>query len=105
MKAEDVAAARINLTVRHKKTGKVYCTILNSEGFSWMQVRNGKLVVNARLYRNGRPYCPIRLIDPENYAEDVLPQPPSAAPLRGRILDHVLGGAPSGHLRTSSVSG
>jgi hypothetical protein len=47
MKAEDVAAARINLTLRHKKTGKVYRTILNSNGFSWMQVRNGKLVVNA----------------------------------------------------------
>jgi hypothetical protein len=51
----------------------VYRTILNSNGFSWMQVRNGKLVVNARQYRNGRPYGPIRLIDPENYAEDVLP--------------------------------
>jgi hypothetical protein len=38
-----------------------------------MQVRKGKLVVNARQYRNGRPYGPIRLIDPENYAEDVLP--------------------------------
>jgi hypothetical protein len=55
MKAEHVAAARINLTLRHKKTGKVYRTILNSEGFSWMQVRNSKLVVNARQYRNGRP--------------------------------------------------
>jgi hypothetical protein len=39
MKAEDIAAARINLTMRHKKTGKVYRTILNSNGFSWMQVR------------------------------------------------------------------
>jgi hypothetical protein len=38
-----------------------------------MQVRNGKLVVNAGQYRCGRPYGPIRLIDPENYAEDVLP--------------------------------
>jgi hypothetical protein len=73
MKAEHVAAARINMTLRHKKTGRVYRTILNSEGFSWVQVRNGKLVVNARQYRNGRPYGPIRLIDPENYAEDVLP--------------------------------
>jgi hypothetical protein len=73
MKAEDVAAARITLILRHKKTGKVYRTILNSNGFSWMQVRNGKLVVNARQYRNRRPYGPIRLIDPGNYAEDVLP--------------------------------
>jgi hypothetical protein len=73
MKTEDVAAARINLALRHKKTGKVYRTILNSNGFSWMQVRNGNLVVNARQYRNGRPYGPIRLIDPENYAEDPLP--------------------------------
>jgi hypothetical protein len=73
MKAEDVAAARINLTLRHKKTGKVYRTILNSNGFSWMQVRNGKLVVNARQYRNGRPYGSICLIHPENYAEDILP--------------------------------
>jgi hypothetical protein len=73
MKAEDVAAARINLTLlRHKRSGKAYRTILNSTGFNWMQVRNGKLVVNARRYRNGRPYGPIRLLDPENYAEDVL---------------------------------
>jgi len=27
------------MTLRHKKTGRVYRTILNSEGFSWMQVR------------------------------------------------------------------
>jgi hypothetical protein len=73
MKAEDVAAARINLTLQHKRSVKAYRTILNSNGFSWMQVRNSKLVVNARQYRNGRPYGPIRLIDPENYAEDVLP--------------------------------
>jgi hypothetical protein len=73
MKAKDVSAARINLTLRHKKSGKVYRTILNQQGFSWMQVRNGKLVVNARQYRNGRPYGPIRLIDPEHYAEDILP--------------------------------
>ena len=73
MKAEDVAAARINLTLRHKRSDKVYRTILNSNGFRWMQVRNGKLVVNARQCRNGRPHGPIRLIDPENYAEDVLP--------------------------------
>jgi hypothetical protein len=73
MKAEDVAAARINLTLRHKQTSKVYRTILNSDGFSWMQVRNGKLVVSARQYRNGRPYGPIRLIDSENYVEDALP--------------------------------
>jgi hypothetical protein len=73
MKAKDVAAARINLTLRHKGSGKVYRTILNSDGFSWMQVWNGKLVVNARQYRSGHPYGPIRLIDPENYAEDVLP--------------------------------
>jgi len=38
-----------------------------------MQVRNGKLVVNARQYRNGQPYGPIRLIDPEHYVEDILP--------------------------------
>jgi hypothetical protein len=73
MKAKDVSAARINLTLRHKKSGKVYRTILNQQGFSWMQVRNGKLVVNARQYRNGQPYGPIRLIDPERYAEDILP--------------------------------
>jgi hypothetical protein len=73
MKAEDVAAARVNLTLRHKHSGKAYRTILNSNGFSWMQVRNGKLVVNARQYRHGRPYGPIRLIEPENYAEDVPP--------------------------------
>ena len=73
MRVEDVAAARINLTLRHKQSGKVYRTILNSNGFSWTQVRNGKLEVNARQYRNGRPYGPTRLIDPENYAEDVLP--------------------------------
>jgi hypothetical protein len=74
MKAEDVAAARINLTLlRHKRSGKAYRTILNSNEFSWMHVRKGKLVVTARRHRNGRPYGPIRLIDPENYAEDVLP--------------------------------
>jgi hypothetical protein len=73
MKAKDVSAARINLTLRHKKSGNVYRTILNQQGFSWMQVRNGKLAVNARQYRNGRPYGPIRLIDPEHYAEDILP--------------------------------
>jgi hypothetical protein len=73
METEDVAAARINLTLRYKRSVKAYRTILNSNGFSWMQVRNGKLVVNARQYRNGRPYRPIRLIGPENYAEDVLP--------------------------------
>jgi hypothetical protein len=73
MKAELVAAARINMMLRHKKSGKVYRTILNQQGFSWMQVRNGKLVVNASQYRNGRPYGPIRLIDPEHYAEDILP--------------------------------
>jgi ribosomal protein L34 len=73
MKAEDVAAARITLILRHKRSGKAYRTILNSHGFSWMQVRNGKLVVNARRHRCGRPYGPIRLIDPENYAEDVPP--------------------------------
>jgi hypothetical protein len=73
MKAKDVAAARIKLTLRHKKSGKVYRTILNQQGFSWTQVRNGKLVVNAKQYRNGRPYGPIRLIDPEHYAKDILP--------------------------------
>jgi hypothetical protein len=72
MRAQEVSAARINLTLRHKKTGKVYRTILNQQGYNWMQVRNGKLVVNARQYRNGQPYGPIRLIDPENYEEDVL---------------------------------
>jgi hypothetical protein len=35
MKTEHVAAVRINMTLRHKKTGRVYPTILNSEGFSW----------------------------------------------------------------------
>ena len=73
MRPEDVAAARINLTLRHKRSGKVYRTILNSNGFSWMQVRNGKLVVNARQHRKGRPYGPIRLINPDNYSEDSLP--------------------------------
>ena len=65
MKAEDVAAARMNLTLRLKRSGKAYRTILKQQGFSCMQVRNGKLVVNARQYRNGRPYGPMRLIDPE----------------------------------------
>jgi hypothetical protein len=73
MKAEEVAAARVNMALRHKKSGKVYRTILNQQGCSWMQVRDGKLVVNARQYRNGQPYGPIRLIDPENYVEDILP--------------------------------
>jgi hypothetical protein len=73
MKAADVSAARINLVLHHKKSGRVYKTILNQQGYSWMQVRNGKLVVNARQYRNGQPYGPIRLIDPEHYVEDILP--------------------------------
>ena len=59
MKPKDVSAARINMVLRHKRS-------------SWMQVRNGKLVVNARQYRNGQPYGPIRLIDPEHYVEDIL---------------------------------
>jgi hypothetical protein len=54
------------MTLRHSKTGRVYRTILNSERFNWMQVRTGNLVVNARQYRNGRPYGPIRLINPED---------------------------------------
>jgi hypothetical protein len=58
MKAADVSAATCNLTPRHKSSGKVYRTILNQQGYSWMQVRNGKLVVNARQYRNGQPYGP-----------------------------------------------
>jgi hypothetical protein len=33
----------------HCIAGRVYKTILNQQGYSWMQVRNGKLVVNARL--------------------------------------------------------
>jgi hypothetical protein len=73
MKAEEVATARVNMALRHKKSGKVYRTILNQQGFSWMQVCDGKLVVNARQYRNGQPYGPIRLIDPENYVDDILP--------------------------------
>ena len=73
MKAADVSAARINVVLRHKKSGRVYKTILNQQGYSWMQVRNGKLVVNARQYRNGQPYGSIRLIDPEHYVEDILP--------------------------------
>jgi hypothetical protein len=73
MKAADVSAATCNLTLRHKSSGKVYRTILNQQGYSWMQVRNGKLVVNARQYRNGQPYGPIRLIDPEHYVEDIPP--------------------------------
>ena len=67
MKAADVSAARINMVLRHKKSGRVYKTILNQQGYSWMQVRNGKLVVNARQYHNGQSYGPIRLIDPEHY--------------------------------------
>ena len=67
MKAAGVSVARINMVLRHKKSGRVYKTILNQ------QVRNGKLVVNARQYRNGQPYGPIRLIDPEHYVEDILP--------------------------------
>ncbi len=59
MKAADVSAARINMVLRHKKSGRVYKTILNQQGYSWMQVRNGKLVVNARQYRNGQLYGPL----------------------------------------------
>ena len=73
MKAADVSAATCNLTLRRKSSGKVYRTILNQQGFNWVQVRNGKLMVNARQYRNGQTYGPIRLIDPEQYVEDILP--------------------------------
>jgi hypothetical protein len=59
MKAADVSAATCNLTLRHKSSGKVYRTILNQQGYSWMQVRHGKLVVNARQYRNGQPCGPM----------------------------------------------
>jgi hypothetical protein len=75
MKAEEVTAARVNMALRHIKSGKVYRTILNQQGFSWMQIRDRKLVVNARQYRNGQPFGPIRLIDPANYVEDILPEP------------------------------
>ena len=34
MKAEEVAADRVNMALRHKKSGKVYRTILNQQGFS-----------------------------------------------------------------------
>jgi len=30
-------------------------------------------VVNARQYRNGKPFGRIRLINPEHYVEDILP--------------------------------
>ena len=62
MKAADVSAARINMVLRHKKSGRVYKTILNQQGYSWMRVSNSKLVVNARQYRNGhlRPDPPDR---------------------------------------------
>jgi hypothetical protein len=73
MKAKDVSAARIDMVLRHKKSNHVYKTILNQQGYRWMQARNGKLMVNARQYRNGQPYSPIRLIDPERYVEDILP--------------------------------
>ena len=73
MNAAHVSTATYNLTLRHKSSGRVYRTILNQQGYSWMQVRNGKLVVNARQYCDGQPYGPIRLIDPEHYVEDILP--------------------------------
>ncbi len=73
MKAADVSAARTNMVLRRKKSGGVYKTILNQQGYSWMQVWHGRLVVNARQYRNGQPYGRIRLIDPEHYVEDILP--------------------------------
>jgi len=60
LKTSDVTAARINLSPRHKKRSKVYRTILNQQGYNWMQVRDVKLVVNAQQYRNGRPYSLIR---------------------------------------------
>jgi len=43
------------MVLRHKKSGRVYKTILNQQGYSWMQVRNSKLVVNARQYLTARP--------------------------------------------------
>jgi hypothetical protein len=48
------------MVLRHKKSGRVYKTILNQQGYSWMQIRNSKLVVNARQYCDGQPYGPTR---------------------------------------------
>jgi hypothetical protein len=31
------------MALRHKKSGKVYRTILNQQGFSWMQVCDGSV--------------------------------------------------------------
>ena len=75
MNAADVSAARINMVLRHKKSGRVYKTILNQQGYSWMQVRNSKLVVNARQHCDGQPYGPIRLIDPSIMWRTSCPSP------------------------------